>query len=243
MGEFTIEIARAAAGIRCTFGSTREYFRQYLTETEPDFTVEALPEDWIAEQQLLDEEADREGLRRRVFTDPFLERAVLQRKIAARLLPRNVLLLHGSTVAVDGNAYLFTARCGVGKSTHTRLWREVFGDRATMVNDDRAFLQLQSNGVLAYGSPWSGKHGIDNNICAPLTGICILERGTENRILPLSPEDGLPILLEQAFLPTEEDQHIVRQLTEQLSRTVPLWQMRCTKDPEAAQIAYRAMSG
>jgi hypothetical protein len=55
---------------------------------------------------------------------------VIQEKIAGQLLERDTLLLHGSTVAVDGQAYLFTAPCHTGKSTHTRLWRELFGDRA-----------------------------------------------------------------------------------------------------------------
>ena len=55
---------------------------------------------------------------------------VIQEKIAGQLLERDTLLLHGSTVAVDGQAYLFTAPCHTGKSTHTRLWRKLFGDRA-----------------------------------------------------------------------------------------------------------------
>jgi len=28
-----------------------------------------------------------------------------------------------------------------------------------------------------------------------------------------------------------------------LSRRIPLWEMACTKDPEAALVSYRAMSG
>ena len=43
---------------------------------------------------------------------------------------------------------------GTGKSTHARLWRETFGDRAVMVNDDKPLLRITKDGVIAYGTPW-----------------------------------------------------------------------------------------
>ena len=242
MDAFTIEIAGLVTCVQPMFFSTREYCRSYLTEKRPEFYVEVTPEDLVRQQELLDQEADEEGLRRRKFTEPFLERAVIQDKLAQKLLERNTLLLHGSTVAVDGNAYLFTAPCGTGKSTHTRLWREVFGDRAVMVNDDKPFLKITTEGVLAYGSPWSGKHGLANNICVPLKGICLLQRGTENEIRPLAPEYGIALLREQAHIP--EDSALrgsVFALVDALLEKVPLWEMSCNKEPVAAEIAYRAM--
>ena len=150
-----MEVAGLATCVQPMFFSTREYCRPYLTERKPEFFVEVTGEDLVRQQAMLDQEADQEGLRRRKFTDPFLERTVIQEKIAEKLLEQDTLLLHGSTVAVDGQAYLFTAPCGTGKSTHTRLWRELFGDRAVMVNDDKVFLQLRRMEVLACGSPWT----------------------------------------------------------------------------------------
>lgn len=241
MEGFTIAIAGAAIEVHSLFGSTREYFRNYITPLPAQTAVAVTQELLVREQRLLNEEADREGLKRRVFTDPFLERTVIQRQTAGALLQHGTLFLHGSTVAVDGQAYLFTAKTGVGKSTHTRLWREVFGERAVMVNDDRAFLRTDSAEVIACGSPWSGKHGLDCNIQVPLAGICILERGTENRIAPITPEEALPLLLEQAYLPKDGDEDTVRALTKQIAARVPLWQMQCTRDPEAAQTAHDAM--
>ena len=136
-----MEVAGLAAFVQPMFFSTREYCRPYLTQREPELFVEVTAEDLIRQQEALDQEADEEGLRRRKFTDPFLERTVIQEKIAGQLLERDTLLLHGSTVAVDGQAYLFTAPCGTGKSTHTRLWRELFGDRA--VNNEELFGLLE----------------------------------------------------------------------------------------------------
>ena len=234
-----MEVAGLATLVQPMFFSTREYCRPYLTERQPEFFVEVTGEDLIRQQAALDREADEEGLRRRKFTDPFLERTVIQEKIAGKLLERDTLLLHGSTVAVDGQAYLFTAPCGTGKSTHTRLWRERFGDRAVMVNDDKIFLQLRQDGVWAYGSPWTGKHGIGTNISVPLKGICFLHRAAENRIQRAEPEKWLPELIHQSFLPEERYGALVYRLAER----IPLWEMSCTKEPLAADIAYEAMSG
>ena len=233
-----MEVAGLAAHVQPIFVTTREYCRSYLTDRQPEFFVEVTGEDLIHQQSALDREADEEGLRRRKFTDPFLERTVIQEKIAAKLLERDTLLLHGSTVAVDGQAYLFTAPCGTGKSTHTRLWREQFGDRAVMVNDDKAFLQLRPEGVWAYGSPWTGKHGIGTNISVPLKGICFLQRGSENRIQKAQPQEWLPELIHQCFLPEER----YAPLVSQLAQRIPLWEMTCTKDTQSAAVAFNAMS-
>ena len=242
MEAFQMEIAGVALQVQPLFFSTKEYCRPYLTEKPPEFTVTVTPEDLAYEQKMLDLEADEEGLKRRKFTDPFLERTTIQRKVADRLIGRQILLLHGSTVAVDGEAYLFTAPCGTGKSTHTRLWREHFGNRAVMVNDDKPFLQLTDRGVLAYGSPWSGKHGLATNICVPLKGVCLLSRGAENHIKPLEKAAALAFLRRQLHAP--EDPQLHRQsleLLEALVERVPMWQMACNKEPAAAQVAYEAM--
>jgi len=231
---FAMEIAGAVVGVVPLFESTREYCRPYLTDKAPTLSVQVNREMLIFEQKMLDIEADEEGLKRRKFTDPFLERTAIQRQVADYLLSRDTLMLHGSTVAVDGKAYLFTAPCGTGKSTHTRLWRELFGTRAVMVNDDKPFLRLTPDEVLAYGSPWSGKHGLASNICVPLAGICLLHRGQENVIFRAKPEDIIPFLRHQAH----GDAGV---LVDRLTERVPLWEMYCNKDLEAAQVAYGAM--
>jgi hypothetical protein len=239
-----MEIAGCVACVNPLFQSTREYCRPYLTDKDPEFFVEVTPEDLIHEQMLLEREAVAEGLKLRKFKDPFLERSTIQRRVADYLVNRNILMLHGSTVAVDGKAYLFTAPCGTGKSTHTRLWRELFGQRAVMVNDDKPFLRLTSHGVLAYGSPWSGKHGLATNICVPLQGICLLHRGAENRIYRIEAKDIIAELYHQAHMPVDAVlAEKTRALVERLTQMVPLWEMDCNKEIDAAQVAYDAMGG
>ena len=242
MARFCIQIAGRTAQVVSLFESTRDYCRKYLTEETPDFTIRISREDLAFEQDFAFREAREEGLRPRVFTDPFLDRAAIQRRMAEHLLQYDTLLLHGSAVAVDGEGFLFTAKCGTGKSTHTRLWMQVFGQRAVMVNDDKPFIRIASDGIWICGAPWSGKHGLDTNITVPLKGICLLERSGENKIQPVSAEEMLPWLLHEGCAPRNpEDLPRYEALVTALARRVPLWHLRCNKAPEAAVTAYTAM--
>ena len=241
MAQFSMKIAGKVAAVTSLFESTPHYFSAYLTDQKQDFDILITDADLRYEQDDADAEAREDGFRRRVFPDPFLERAAIQRKFADYLLGQDIVILHGSTIALDGQGYLFTARSGTGKSTHTRLWRECFGQRAVMVNDDKPFLQITPSGILAYGSPWSGKHGLDSNICVPLKGICLLERGSENNIRPAQPEE-LEEMISGYRSNNPEQLEAYRNLVRHIFRTVPLWHMYCNKEPQAAQTAWDAMS-
>jgi hypothetical protein len=95
---------------------------------------------------------------------------------------------------------------------------------------------------LVCGSPWSGKHGLDTNVTVPLKGICILERGAENQIAPCNREAAMPMLLRQGYCPlAQEKRKDYEELIEKLAKRVPIWQMRCNKDPQAAEVAHSAM--
>ena len=240
MAEFKIRIAGAVAEVNSLFDSSRDYCARYLTEETADFSVCVTREDLAFEQAQLLQEALEEGMRPRTFTDPFLDRAAIQRAVAEHLFDWDTLMVHGSLVAVDGQGYLFTAaKCGTGKSTHTRLWRQVFGQRAVMVNDDKPFVQVCPEGVMAWGAPWSGKHGLDTNLCVPLGGICLLERGAENQIRRAEPEELAPLLEKESFCPQGQEN---RDLVARLTQLVPLWKMRCNRSREAARMAYGRMS-
>lgn len=243
MAEFKIEIAGITVQVTSMFNSTRDYCQHYLTKKEPEIFVSTTPEDLTFEQEKAREEAKIEGFRFREFPDPYLERTAIQRKIAEAFFVNNILVFHGSVVAVDKQGYLFTAKSGTGKSTHTRYWREVFGNRAVMVNDDKPFLRFEDGKVLVCGAPWSGKHGLDTNITVPLKALCILDRGEENRIRPLEPQDALFMLLQQSNRPLDPRKlPKYLELVDALAKGTELWHMDCTKDPAAATIAYEAMS-
>ena len=112
MAEFLMKIAGHTARITSLFESTPQYFKAYLTEDPPEFSIAVTREDIAFEQADLLEEAHRDGFKPRIFTDPFLERAAIQRAFAEFLFDFGILLFHGSAVAVDNEGYLFPAHSG-----------------------------------------------------------------------------------------------------------------------------------
>ena len=242
--QFTIQIANRVVAISAMFNSTHKYCESFLSKKEPDFCIDISMQDIEYERIIADRECKIEGLPAKNIDITLFEHTALQRKIAEKLFEFDTLLFHGSVVAVNGYSYLFTAKSGTGKSTHTRLWREMFGDCATMVNDDKPFLRITQNTVYACGSPWNGKHRLGNNICVPLKAICILERGEHNEIARISAQDAVPMLLQQSNRPQQPallPKYL--ELLEHLTDKIAFYRLKCNMDPEAARIAYQTMSG
>ncbi len=230
-----MEVAGCVLSARVQFDTTRAFCRDYLSEKAPEFILEVIPEDIAAEGQRPTEDGAQ-------YPDAYLETVALQRKLTERLFSRNVLLFHGSVVAVDGAAYLFTAKSGTGKSTHTALWRQELGERAVIVNDDKPFLICEKAGILACGTPWNGKHRRGSNLQVPLKAICILERAAENEIHQISPREALVMLFQQSARPAEKE-NIGKylELLDILAAGVRFYRLGCNMEPEAAHVAYNGM--
>ena len=166
-----------------------------------------------------------------------------KRKIAEHMIDFDTILFHGSVIAVDGAGYMFTAKSGTGKSTHSRLWREYLGDRAVMVNDDKPLIHIGENGVTVYGTPYNGKHRLGSNISIPLKAICILTRDTDNHIEPVTREQAYPILLQQTYRPKDRLKTIkTLTLINKLADQVKLYLLGCNMDISAAKISFEGMS-
>ena len=154
----------------------------------------------------------------------------------------DTFVFHGSVIAVDGEGYLFTAKSGTGKSTHTRLWREYFGERAVMVNDDKPMLKVTDNGVIAYGTPYNGKHRLGANIYVPLKAICILTRGEENNIVRIDKSEAYAMLVQQVYRPQDPMQLMkTLDIVDRMAEGVKLYKLACNLDISAAQVAYEGM--
>ncbi len=159
-----------------------------------------------------------------------------------QLLDFDGMLLHSSAVMVDGKAYLFTAPCGTGKSTHTQLWLRLFGDRAKILNDDKPALRLEQGVWYAYGTPWSGKTDQNINARVPLAGICVLGRGAENKIMPYGGAKAVHDILEQTARSADAGFMVkLLELLDKLVTAVPVWKLECNMDLQAAQVSYDAM--
>lgn len=239
---FTVKMAGIPFEIEAVYESTREYCRDYLTDEEPAFRI-------VSTAELIRDERRRsaEAGDTRTWSDACLETLAVYRQIAEAMTERDVILFHGSVAAVDGAAYLFTAPSGTGKSTHTRLWREVlpkYGHEVLMVNDDKPLIRFTKDGIFACGTPWNGKHHEGTNTMVPLAAVCRILQAPENEIRRLPAENDWPVLLRQCYRP-EGASHLAAtlRLLDRFSRELPLYELRCNMEPEAALVSFSAMSG
>ena len=227
------EFAGKAVEVNSLYEKVHEYCADYKTDAPADFEV-VISDDDI--------EYEREHAERKGYADGYLEELAVYRKISEKMPFYDTILFHGSVVAVDGAAYMFTAASGTGKSTHAALWREYFGDRAVMVNDDKPLLHI-GDVVTAYGTPYDGKHRLSNKIAVPLKAICILTRADTNSIVPVTKSEAYPMLIQQAYRPN--DVFALQKtltLVDKLAGSVRFYRLGCNMDIEAAGIAYKGMN-
>ncbi len=153
-------------------------------------------------------------------------------------------MLHASAVLMDGHAYLFSASSGVGKSTHTGMWQQVFGkERAKILNDDKPAIRIEKDGIFAFGTPWSGKTDLNINVKAPIAGICFIERGKTNKIKRENGGAVVGKLLAQTIRPYDEkDMELLLGHIDCVLSKIPAYTLSCDISEEAVHVAYEAMS-
>lgn len=241
---FQIALAGKTIEVHPLFPYAKEYCRKYVVEDRlPDFIVETQRMDIDFEKKRSACENREDHTRENHYSEEYLETLAIYRKIATKMLDYDIFLFHGSVIAVDGMGYLFTAKSGTGKSTHAKLWRELFGKRAMMINDDKPLIQITDHGALAYGTPWDGKHHLSSNTGVPLKAICILTRSDTNEITVLDKREVMPILCQQTYRPSEPTALMkTLSLVDKLGGNVKLYRLNCNMEPEAAQVAYDGMN-
>lgn len=241
----TYRFAELDIGISSIHKGVHRLCRDYISKgRETAFDVETGEADIDFERERSVREDAYEGVSVQEFPDEYLETLAVYRKISERMPAYDTILFHGSCVAVDGEGYLFAAKSGIGKSTHTRLWRQLLGERAVMINDDKPLIKITDDGAVVYGTPWDGKHRLSTNTSVPLKAVCILERAKENTIRPVTALEAYPMLLQQTYRPLDaEAMKKTLSLIDRLAETVSLWKLGCNMEPEAAETAYEAMKG
>ena len=227
------EFAGKTVEVNSLHEAVHRYCAAYRTDAPADFSV-------TITQENIEYERAREETPG--HADAYLEELAVYRKVSEKMPYYDTILFHGSVIAVDGVAYVFTAKSGTGKSTHTALWRRLFGDRAVMVNDDKPLLHI-GDVVTAYGTPYDGKHKLSNKIAVPLKAVCILERAEENSIVKITRSEAYPMLVQQAYRPADVvAMQKTLSLIDKMADTVGLFRLGCNMDPDAARVAYEGMN-
>lgn len=227
------KIADFIVELKNKYDYTDRQCRGYRTEDNrvPDFSV-SVTEDEIEKELSVNEISDR----------GYAESVCLYRRLCFEILSRNAFLLHAAVVEVDGRGYAFLARSGVGKSTHIRLWKELLGDKLTIVNGDKPIVRLIDGKFYAYGTPWCGKEKLQTNTRTVLNALCFIERSDKNFIEPQKTADTVGKILKQVLLPTDAQRaEITLDLLDKLVLQTPAFCMHCNISPEAAEVCYNAL--
>lgn len=238
---FTVKLADKIFYIEHVHPELEVFCKDYLIEDcEPDFMIRLTEQDIFYEETHATEQT---------FSAPYLETLALLRKISDILPNHNRFLMHGASISYEGQAFLFTAPSGTGKSTHIRLWKKHIGEKVKIVNGDKPFISLDKNTdgniePMIYGTPWAGKERWQRNCMEPLKGICFVHRGTTNTIRKMNSEECVMMLFHQVYMP--EDATAVGQTLELLDllvKNVPLYLLTCDISEDAVRCSFEALTG
>lgn len=157
-----------------------------------------------------------------------------------RLTELGGVVLHGSSIAVDKQGIVFSANSGIGKSTHSSLWKERYGDDVIVVNDDKPAIRFYDGIPYIFGTPWSGKTDLNTNVRVPLTAIVFIQRAETNRIELLNRRDSIFCLSGQIERPYYDSDIGIKTLDriEQIVMTVPIYKLHCNISQEAVEVVY-----
>lgn len=248
---FWARLAEFPIWIEAGYPYLKELFRNYqIDPAEEDRKqyiewMEAAGMDGSSPFRVTEEEILREQAEEEEYPMEYLESLAVYRKLCGYFIFEDVLLFHCSAIRMDGRAYLFTAPSGTGKSTHVQLWKKCFGDAVTIINDDKPLLRFtKEQEILVYGTPYSGKDGLDVNTFEKVAGIVALHQAQENRIRRISEKEAYPILFSQSYRNVQDPRAMLltMELVKKLSK-IPVFSLGCAISREAAEIAYQALKG
>ncbi len=157
-----------------------------------------------------------------------------------RLTKLGGAVLHGSAVAYAGQGIIFSANSGVGKSTHTSLWKERFGSKTVIINDDKPAIRFYDHQPYIFGTPWSGKTDLNSNISVPLKAIVFIKRSEVNRLEYLTPRESIVLLSGQFWRPYYDNSicMLVMDFIDKLVRGVPILRLHCNISQEAVDTVF-----
>ena len=208
---------------------------RYMEDASAELTVSVTEEEIRRERNLSPEIEHSTG---------YLESICAYRKMCLEMPKYDAFLLHGSVIDCGGRGVAFLARSGVGKTTHTMLWKQVYEDQMRIINGDKPIIRFFDGVPYAYGTPWAGKENFQCNDRVHMTDICFIERGTENEVLQIKPEECLNAVMQQILIPSEPLAAIkTLQLLDQLLSACRLWIIRCNISREAAILAHDTILG
>lgn len=230
---FILEIAKLKIKVNNKYQFLEKQCKDYIINSkEYDFEISVTNEEIELEQK--------------ASKDPhslgYLESICIYRKIALILPKYNCILLHAAIVKVDNFGYGFSAKSGTGKTTHTRLWNQLLGDKMSYVNGDKPIIRIIEGIPYAFGTPWNGKEGYGTNTYVRLKALTFIERSEDNSISIIPSKDILPRLIHQILLPKDQENlSKTFDILNILLQNINVYLLKCNMHIDAAKLSYETI--
>lgn len=153
------------------------------------------------------------------------------------------LEMHASVIVNSGKAFLWLAKSGTGKSTHSQLWLDnIPGSR--LLNDDNPVIRVMEDGhVEVFGTPWSGKTPCYRNEHYPAGAFTEIKRSPFNRIIRKSNFEAYALLWSSSS-GFKSDRSMADGLHDTFEKTVaavPCFTLECRPDADAARVSSETL--
>lgn len=170
--------------------------------------------------------------------DNLLDAANLEHMLTAL----GAVSLHSSFITHNGQAILFSAPSGTGKSTQAALWEQYA--HAEQINGDRSVIRCVDGVWTAFGFPFAGSSGIYKNKSAPIRAIVVLRQAPENTIERLAAPEAFRLLYSETAIQRWNTQgHAAAvDLLIRLSAAVPVYRLCCTPDALAVDLLQTTLA-
>lgn len=160
--------------------------------------------------------------------------------------------IHSASIFYRDQVWLFSGHSGMGKSTHTNIWKEQFGTK--IINGDLNLIgwsngeqdnigqsvnkQSLKGNPIVYGMPWCGTSGTASTKSYPLGGIVLLGRSDNDHFESLQNDQKIVRVMQRMISPvwTEDMLEANLECAAKLAKEVPIYYLLCTKEPSAAYV-------
>jgi len=149
---------------------------------------------------------------------------------------KGMVALHSASILYKGKAWLFSGRSGMGKSTHTNLWKKLYN--TPIINGDLNLLGMENGTPVVYGIPWCGTSGMYDTKTHILGGIILLKQAPEDFIEKLSEDKKQLLVCQRLISPTWSPELFDKNISiiEKIVSKILICKLNCTKENSSAEV-------
>lgn len=159
-----------------------------------------------------------------------------------KILKYKSIMIHASAVKYKGRCYLFSAPSQTGKSTHTKIWKKLYGDDVEIINDDKPIVRLIDGELYAYGTPFAGGTYLYKDDRAVVDSIVFVKRSEDNSIKELSGREALPQLFNETVHKLgRTNMENVFSMFDVIFEKVKFYELHCNMEDSSAVLAHNTI--